>query len=903
MIDSARDRDPVEQLADEFLSRLRNGERPSISEYAGQYPQYAQEIEELFPTVAAMEQYRSQEESERRASLRSGSSALPEHLGDFQIVREIGRGGMGIVYEAVQKSLARHVALKVLPKHALLLEKDRRRFEREAQTAANLHHTHIVPVFGTGEHDGLHYYVMPLVRGVGLDEVIRRWRGDASARESSDHWNRVARIGLQAASALAYAHSQGTLHRDVKPSNLLIDENDNVSVADFGLARAIDSGDVSRSAEVVGTPRYVAPEQLRGRAEVRSDLYSLGLTLYELATLTPAFGDSSGRLHELASSNRPEPARPRKLDPSIPRDLETIILKCLQFEPERRYQDAAALIDDLQRFHEGRPIRARHVTWIERTARWCRRNPALAGVSAVAGLLLLTVALTALAGHLRTRKAYAETSAALQRAEATSEVALEALDDIYLQLSPDRFWIQSGVDTRGEVCVCLGLRSGGEDAAAGGRTALQLHASEETAALLKGLLVCYDRLAEQGGDNTRVQLQSAIASRRIADIRQLLGQLGDAEDEYRRAIEKLATMNPSSARLPLVALEATRAWNGLGNVQSARLDARAAYASHTTALAEIQKAGRIADLSAECQYEAARTLYFLANRATYDLGNRRGERGSLDSSTPRRPYSSQQCRQAATAILEDLVQTNPNLPDYQFLLALCLRPPVTSVLTREDQQNRQRAIQILETLKQAHPEVLDYRFELAATYAWIRVGFFPWQHPEAALHAKSSLGMALAESRWLMEHNPSIPDYACSTALICAKLGELRLRAGQYVKAESLFREALQGQERAIARFRELPVHQRVVCEFMRLKLAQTLSARSEQKDDDALREARDLLEICVARLSDLSERPELSEDRLTHAALPIAVEALNGALARASQSERPSSDIPITGASHRVAE
>lgn len=881
MIDSARDRDPVEQLADEFLARLRNGERPSISEYAGRYPEHAEAIEEVFPAVAAMEQYRSQEESERRTSLRTGSSALPEHLGDFRILREIARGGMGIVYEAEQKSLARHVALKVLPKHALLQEKDRRRFEREAQTAANLHHTHIVPVFGTGEHDGLHYYVMPLVRGVGLDEVIRQLRADASEKPGPAHWGRVARVGIQAASALDYAHRQGTLHRDVKPSNLLIDENDNVSVADFGLARAIDSGDASRSGEVVGTPRYVAPEQLRGKAEARSDLYSLGLTLYELATLKPAFGDSAGRLHEVVSNERSEPARPRKVQPSIPRDLETIILKCLEAEPERRYRDAAALVDDLQRFLEGRPIRARHVTWIERTARWCRRNPALASVSAIASLLLLAVALTALAGHLRTRKAYAETSVALRRAEATSEVALEALDDIYLQLSPDRFWIQSGVDARGEVCVCLGLRSGGGGTNTGGRTAMQLHASKETATLLQGLLVCYDRLAEQAGDNTRVRLQSAIACRRIADIRQLLGQLGEAEGEYGRAIERLTAMHPAQEDIPQVALETARACNGLGNVQSARLDSTAAYTSHRMALTEIQKAGQLVDLPPECQYEAARTLYFLANKATFDLANRRGETRPADGTASHRPYSSQQCREAAIAILENLVRSHPKLPDYQFLLALCLRPSMTAVFTREDRENRRRAVRILEELKQAHPDVLDYRFELAATYAWIHVGFFPWQHPVAAPYAKSSLGMALAESRWLMEHNPSIPDYACSAALICAKLGELRLRTGQYVQAESLLREAVQGQEHAIATFPELPVHHRVVCEFMRLKLAQTLAARfKSEADGAALREARDLLEACVARLSELGERPELAEDRLTQAALPIAVETLNGVLA-----------------------
>ena len=681
----------------------------------------------------------------------------------------------------------------------------------------------------------------------------------------------MARIGIQAADALNYAHGQGTLHRDVKPSNLLIDENDNVSVADFGLARAMDSGDVSRSGDVVGTPRYAAPEQLRGAAEARSDLYSLGLTLYELATLQPVFGDSSGRLHEVVANQRPEPLRPRKIDPSIPRDLETIILKCVEYEPGRRYKDATALGDDLQRYFDGRPIRARHVTSIERTARWCRRNPALASVSAVAGLLLLAVAVTALAGHLRTRKAFAETSVALQRAEATSLVALEALDDIYLQLSPDRIWIQSGVDARGEVCVCLGLRSGGD------RTATQFHASEETAALLEGLLVCYDRLAEQGGGNGQVQLQSAIASRRIGDIRQLLGQLSNAEAEYKRAIARLTAMQPATTNVPQIAMELARTYNGLGNVQSAKLDAAAAYASHRAALTAIQQTGDVADQPPECQYEAARTLYFLANKATFEFGNRRGEDGPVATSTSGRPFSSRQCREAATRILERLVAENPNLPDYEYLLALCLRPSGTAIMTHQERTNRQRAIQILEQLKDAHPDVLDYRFELAATYAWIHVGFFPWQHPEAEPYAKSSLGMALAESRWLMEHNPSIPDYACSAALIQAKLGELRLRAKQYPQAESHFREAVSGQENAIARFPELPAHHRVVCEFMRLKLAQAIfEGRQEADKGEALLKSRDLLETCAARLSELANRAELADDRLASEVMPVVYSTLN---------------------------
>ncbi len=880
MIDSAQERDPLDELAEEFVSRLRQGQTPAISQYVLQHPQFADQIEQLFPAIAAMEQYRSEEETQRRAGFRASHPGAAEFLGDFRILREIGRGGMGIVYEAEQKSLARRVALKVLPKHVLLQERDRRRFEREAQTAANLHHTHIVPIFGAGVHDGLHYYVMPLVRGVGLDEIIRRLRnqGDVTTLDGA-HWSRVARIGIQAAEALAYAHSQGTLHRDVKPSNLLLDEDDNVSVADFGLAQAIDSGDAGRGGEMAGTPRYMAPEQVRGKAEIRSDLYSLGATLYELATLQPALGDSSCCRRDALSRERPEATRPRKLHPAVPRDLQTIILKCLQWEPQRRYADATALGDDLQRFLDGRPIRARHVIWPERLLRWCMRNPALAAVSALAALLLVVAAITALVGHLQTRKAYRETTAALRRAEASSVVALEALDDVFLQLSPDRFWIQSGIDARGEACVCLGLRSGGT-LPAEGRIAMQVRASEETAALLKGLLVCYDRLAEQAGDDRTVQLQSAVACRRIGDIRQLLGQLAEAELDYRRAIQRLTAMEPAADHRAQVALELARTCNGLGNIQSARLDMAAAYTSHRQALASIQEAGNVADLPPDCQYEAARTLYYLANKATFELGNRRGEELPDQTQTPARPYGSPQCRQAATAILENLVSDSPNLPDYRFLLALCLRPP-TAVMSRQEAANRQRAIRILEELKDSHPDVLDYRYELAATYAWIHVGFFPWQQSRPEPHAKSSLAMALVELRWLMGHNPSIPQYTCSTALILAKLAETCNHQGQPDEAASFLRQALATQEDAIERFPELPPYHRVLREFMRLKLAQTLRLiHRTTGDPESLAQSRETLETCILELENLAERSDLGDDRLASVTIAVAYETLSDVLA-----------------------
>ncbi len=477
MTSESSGREPLEKLAEEFAERHRRGERPALSEYTARYPELAEEIRELFPALLEMEQLASVEAPATGPFVPVGvpDSAPPRQLGDYRILREVGRGGMGMVYEAEQQALGRRVALKVLPSQALRDPDKLHRFEREARAAARLHHTNIVPVFGVGTwHAGksqppIHYYVMQLIQGLGLNEVLaelkrlRRAKGPApgpggasradapSAVEvaqallsgqfqdqaacgltpeepgqrgepcsdkvkppsHSDHssfilhpsslssesgrpyWQRVARIGIQAAEALAYAHSQGVLHRDIKPSNLLLDLHGTVWVTDFGLAKAAsDADDLTHTGDIVGTLRYMAPERFEGRADTRSDIYSLGLTLYEMLALRPAFLETD-RIQLVRQVTHAEPTPPRQLDPTIPRDLETIILKAMAREPAHRYPTAAELADDLKRFVDDRPIRARRVSLTERFGRWCRRNPLVASLTATLALLLAAIAVGA----------------------------------------------------------------------------------------------------------------------------------------------------------------------------------------------------------------------------------------------------------------------------------------------------------------------------------------------------------------------------------------------------------------------------------------------------------------------------------------------------------------------------
>jgi serine/threonine protein kinase len=454
----------VQRLVDEFVTRTRGGERVSPAEYAGRYPSVAEQLLRALPTAAERNAAADATNPDSDVQL-APDVKCPQRLGDFRILRQIGRGGMGVVYEAEQESLGRHVALKVLLSGPMMDAKQLTRFKREAQAAARLHHTNIVPVFGVGESDGLHYYVMQYIEGRGLEQVLADLRvqqshdreprlsgsqpvprhagpdevtavdvggapgrsgqtatrvqsptervglngGDApddlektASRKSRagitlelhgpqggrTYWRNVARIGLQVAEALAYAHAHGTLHRDIKPANLLLDTSGTVWVTDFGLAKASEQDNLTNTGDLVGTLRYMAPESFFGQVDARTDIYALGLTLFELIALRPAFDavERTSLMHQVSSAQVPPLGQ---LRPDAPRDLETIVLKSLDRDPRHRYQTADELAADLERFINDEPILARRASPIERLRRWCRRNPAVAALTALLVLVFI----------------------------------------------------------------------------------------------------------------------------------------------------------------------------------------------------------------------------------------------------------------------------------------------------------------------------------------------------------------------------------------------------------------------------------------------------------------------------------------------------------------------------------
>ncbi|MDA1161834.1 MAG: protein kinase [Planctomycetota bacterium] len=607
-------RDPVDVAADEFAERYRKGEYPSVTEYVLRFPEQADELRELLPAVAMMEQLKSKEESRITSIERQSVISGLKQLGDFRIIREIGHGGMGVVYEAEQESLGRRVALKVLSPATLNSPKSIRRFRREAETVARLHHSNIVPVFGVGDEKGLYYYVMQLIEGEPLNQVISGLR-DKSGRTTTDghadtawgeptaspmdghslkaadgvstdesaddldnrpvdnsshetvpldrsmekhlasaterlsslletgnYWNAVAEIGIQVARALEYAHGHGVWHRDIKPSNLLIDQSRTVWIVDFGLARLAEDNELTMTGDILGTLRYMSPEQIVGQFDQRSDVYSLGLTLYELLTFRPAH-DASIRSRIMQQISEANPTSPRQINPAIPKDLETIILKATIHNASDRYQSASDLADDLQRFAGGFPIQARRFSPVEQLWRWSRRNPALAWTTATTLILLVTVAAVSTWGLVTARSANRElmqergrTGVERDRAEDNLSLALLAFEEIV-----------DGLSQRGIPQSVQSDLNSNIDGEAGAESkpiaALTPAVTEADAELLNRLLRFYIDFASRNEASPEVASQTAKAQRRVGDIYRRLGRHEDAIAAYDNARTQYQTLS------------------------------------------------------------------------------------------------------------------------------------------------------------------------------------------------------------------------------------------------------------------------------------------------------------------------------------------------------------------------
>jgi serine/threonine protein kinase len=812
--------DVVFELAEEFLEKHRRGERPSLNEYVDRHPELADQIRALFPVMAIMESIDLVDESaaaEHPGARAPFAEASLGQVGDFRIIREIGRGGMGVVYEAEQVSLGRHVALKVLPHQALTGSSNLQRFRLEARVAARLHHTNIVPVFGVGEQNGLHYFAMQFIPGQGLDVIFAKLRagvtpdrtitlsaihdlrsaqapvadepggGVPSGGPSADtgpivrsgtadatdfvvppkempevptshssvpvkasgsiaearYYHSIARVGLQVADALAYAHSQGILHRDIKPSNLLLDAKGTIWVTDFGLAKAEGTDALTQTGDLVGTLRYMAPERFEGWSDPRSDLYSLGVTLYELLTLRPLFEEPNrGKLikrvtHEL-------PPAPRKLERSIPRDLETIVLKAIAKEPRQRYASAEAMAEDLRRFLADRPVKARRISAPERLWRWGRRNPALA-VSLSS--LFLVLAIGCIGMTLLWRRAERQRNFATEqraRAEANFARARAAVDDSLSQISESQLKSVPGLQP---------LRRD----------------------LLRSALRFYEGFVKERGDDPTLKAGLAAAQLRLAKIQHEMGTEPQAQDTLRQAMELYET--ESRDRPDDLSLR-----DGLAQC-CVRLGT--ALLPSDQALERFERAITLWQLLR--QAEPANTLYQRELANTFNLiAVLHDQRGRLGESL--------RAHEQAFALRRALVAAHPDDPSFQNALASSLNNlgvllGKTSTEEQEKLAMFRRSVEHSRIACAAAPEVVHYGRFLVMALRNAGSSEFAMSHPDRALQA---ILESLEVSRRLVRENPSIPSLRRELLQDCQAVGDIHRELGREADAVESHRQGIE---------------------------------------------------------------------------------------------------------------
>jgi len=828
--------DPLDDLAAQFTEQLRQGQQPRIEDYVTRLPERAEELRAALEAVALMEQHKPRRQGVSR-------------LGEYRIRREIGRGGMGIVYEADHEALGRRVAIKLLP--GLADARARERFRREALAAARLHHTNIVPIFDVGEHDGQCFYVMQLIHGQSLDRLALARPLDsalpAAPTQSISAYrpvapndptaelptatavpaaaapappqlllppHQVARIGAQVADALAHAHAQGVLHRDIKPSNLLLDETGTVWVTDFGVAKLAEEGRLTHSGDLVGTLRYMPPERFAGLSDPRGDVYSLGVTLYELATGHPAFPETLPQhlIRLITQENLP---RPRFLNPALPLDLETILLKATARDPAQRYASAADLADDLQRFLADRPVKARRIGPLEQAWRWCRRNPALASALVAVLLLLASTTVVALyAAAVQTTALEAE-KRQRERAESMASRSLKALNTIFDGLAPSRL-----------------MATAPEISEEGIELPPRLAAPPESMPLLQKLLNSYEEIARESADYPDLRREAAEAHHRMADLRQRLGRLDEAVAAYEAALK----LYPSEA-----VIVRARAYNEIGRIFRLRQRDEEANQLHAQAVAILQSAEPRLRERPESRFELARA-YFMSEprpllRLLPPLGGPKGPKefhgpkgfpdlnplldrkgppwakvpfepkGPPEPKGPKAPKGPKlppgadepspvtpPLRQAIT-LLEALSDEYPSVPEYRHMLACCYR---------HEPQGESRALKLLRDLVRDFPLVPDFRLDLCETLASSpprpEFGPPPWANPDG-------LQEALKLSAGLVRDYPNVPEYAAVHARLLDRRALLALREGRLAQADRDSRDALRLQSHLVQRYPDIPAY------------------------------------------------------------------------------------------------
>jgi serine/threonine protein kinase/Tfp pilus assembly protein PilF len=824
---------------EEYQAALEAGRAPDRQAFLDRYPDVAPVLAECLEGLAFVHQmnphWQPSAEDCAGAAPPAGDIWPEGPLGDFRIIREVGRGGMGVVYEAVQISLGRRVALKVLPFAAALDTRQLQRFKNEAQAAAHLHHTNIVPVFGVGCERGVHFYAMQFIEGQTLAALIRELRLEAGKSDRgsriedrgskagvevatiedcgprnetrprhvrssildprSSIFRTVAIVGVQAAQALEHAHQQGIIHRDIKPANLLVDPGGRLWITDFGLAQCQSQSGLTMTGDLVGTLRYMSPEQALGKywlLDHRTDLYALGATLYELLTLEPVFQgrDREEILRQIVSE---EPLRPKHWNKAIPAELETIVLKALEKEPRNRYANARDLADDLQRFLDDKPIRARRPTLRQRAAKWGRRHRGIVVTGAVAFLVALVLGIFGLVwSNVHIQREHDQAEVARQRAERNLALAMTALEDFCLQRGEDQLPRDPRLDRIDED-------------------------------FLTRLLRLYEQIDQTNSGDQRVRQAMAAAWGRVGDLRGKLGQYEAARDAYQRSItlcEQVVSALPNDLyhRWFLAANH-----RGLSYVLEEMGDLRAALAHSRISLEMWTRLAADFPAESDCRrgladshvyhgvklaqqgdrakalphYQKALALRtqldtdFAGNpQYRHDLAGSYHDLGLLFREMGQRDQAEEHLRRALE-LGRRLVAQCPDTALYRQGLALIYRAlgEITGERSRAaGEQDYGRALDLQQRLVADFPSVPVYRVELADTHN--SLGILAGEHNDLRV-AEDHFRQALALRARLVADYPTIPRFRLGLSSSHLNFGKRYLGAQNWAAAEHHYRQAL----------------------------------------------------------------------------------------------------------------
>ena len=515
-----------------------------------------------------------------------------------------------------------------------------------------------------------------------------RPRVQLRSKFTADYFRNVAKIGLQAAEALQYAHQHETLHRDIKPGNLILDEDGRVWIADFGLAKAVQDNEVTRSGDVVGTIAYVAPERFEGTTSKACDIYGLGVTLHEMLTLQKAFvgKDRVEVLHQITNQTLPNP---RKFNRAVPLDLETIVMKAAAKDPQDRYASAGALARDLKAFLDDRPIQARRPSLMENVVRWSRRNRSLAYMTA--GTICLAVTMMALLAA-----GYRQAEFQRVHAEDTANRAIHVIDQIYGHFAPSPI-------------TSARLDEEAVDDPTDPVSVEQIPISKNTAMLLESLLDFYDDFAADTADTAAIAVKAISANRRVGDIHRRLGQFDDARLSYSEAICRIEELPSELRRTEAMRMETARTYNGLG---LAMMSQWGTFRDRVEAHQNAVDALRENDATHDELFELA-TSHYLLHLA--ELHHNRFSKKKNDESSDKSTEFFH--LDNAKDILTRLTKSTQGHAEYDLLMARCLlADDGSSGNATERSQNQLRGIDILKRLVEEYPENPEYQFELGKAY-------------------------------------------------------------------------------------------------------------------------------------------------------------------------------------------